>query len=347
MIWWFKKSLQKCCSSFNTLKNIRKNIKEHDTVLRKKLNDISEVHQSLKDAVKGTKEQTAAIVDKLSNELDYAKRQITLISEIVVDGILLVQHDGCIISSNSGAEIIFGIKSDQIAGMNVAALINHRHDNQHGSNFQVSYENKNGDLLRLDITVSHLETTTSSNSYLYIIKNVTEKANYYKKINSLTNFQLSLLNSLPTPVYWKDDQFNFVGCNKAFEQYMHVSESEIVGKNIFAVLKTDISNCVFLDMKDRELMDKPDGFVNILETKFKNFFENKTRNALYYSTPLIEQETKKFNGMIGIIIDTTDMQMFKNIYTLIFDLIPNPIAYNDNNLNFVECNKAFCDFVRP
>ena len=64
MIWWFKKSLQKCCSSFNTLKNIRKNIKEHDTVLRKKLNDISEVHQSLKDAVKGTKEQTAAIVDK-------------------------------------------------------------------------------------------------------------------------------------------------------------------------------------------------------------------------------------------------------------------------------------------
>ena len=219
--------------------------------------------------------------------------------------------------------------------------------NQHGSNFQVSYENKNGDLLRLDITVSHLETTTSSNSYLYIIKNVTEKANYYKKINSLTNFQLSLLNSLPTPVYWKDDQFNFVGCNKAFEQYMHVSESEIVGKNIFAVLKTDISNCVFLDMKDRELMDKPDGFVNILETKFKNFFENKTRNALYYSTPLIEQETKKFNGMIGIIIDTTDMQMFKNIYTLIFDLIPNPIAYNDNNLNFVECNKAFCDFVRP
>jgi PAS domain S-box-containing protein len=102
---------------------------------------------------------------------------------------------------------------------------------------------------------------------------------------------------------------------------------------------------VFLDTKDKELMDKPEGFVTILETKFKNMFDGKTRNALYYKTPLIDSDAKSFAGMIGIIIDTTDRQLFKNVYSIIFDLIPNPIAYNDSSLCFVECNKAFCEFV--
>jgi PAS domain S-box-containing protein len=311
--------------------------------MQEKLSDIHAAHKSLKDAVRGTKEQTTAIVDKLSNELEYAKKQISLISEIVVDGILLVGVDGKILSANKGAELIFCVPVDELVGLNVRDVLIKPFDESVGS-FHIALKNKTNDDLRLDITVSHLETTSSS-SYLYIIKNVTEKTNYYKKINNLTNFQMSLLNSLPIPVYWKDEKFNFVGCNKAFEQYMGIVEKDVIGKNVFEVLKNDIDHCVFLDTKDRELMDKPEGFVNILETKFKNFYDGKTKSALHYNTPLFDTDTKLFNGMIGIIIDTTDVQLFKNIYSIIFDLIPNPIAYNDSSLRFVECNKAFCDFV--
>jgi transcriptional regulator with PAS, ATPase and Fis domain len=97
-------------------------VKEHDRILQEKLVDLTEVHKTLKDAVRGTKEQTSAIVDKLSNELEYAKRQISLISEIVVDGILLVNNDGIILSANKAIELIFCTNDfNSVVGTKVSA----------------------------------------------------------------------------------------------------------------------------------------------------------------------------------------------------------------------------------
>ena len=52
-----------------SLKKNSTNSKTHDDKLKEKLLEVAKINLSLKDAVKGTKEQTAAIVDKLSNEL--------------------------------------------------------------------------------------------------------------------------------------------------------------------------------------------------------------------------------------------------------------------------------------
>lgn len=304
--------------------------------------DLAVVNSSLKEAVRGTKEQTSAIVDKLSDELEYTRRQMLFISENIVDSVLLVDDSGKIIDSNTATLKMFGCSRSDIIGRYITDVLSVDASGQ--NSFNAIAKNANGVMITLEINVSHLQTK-SSHSYLYVIKNVSEKREFYKKINDLTTFQSSLLNSLPIPVYWKDDAFRFIGCNKAFETYMGVVEADIVGKNVFDVLKNDVNNCVFLDTKDQELLNKPDGFVQILESKFKNV-NGVTQSAMHYNTPLNDSETKSFNGMIGILIDTTDIQMFKNIYSLIFDLIPNPISYNDKMFNILECNKAFCEFVK-
>ena len=42
----------------------------------------------------------------------------------------------------------------------------------------------------------------------------------------------SLLAAIPTPVFFKDDQGRYLGCNSAFTEIMGVSTTEIRGKTV-------------------------------------------------------------------------------------------------------------------
>ncbi|MDZ7633129.1 MAG: PAS domain-containing protein [Bacteroidales bacterium] len=54
-----------------------------------------------------------------------------------------------------------------------------------------------------------------------------------KLIKRLTNFTKALLDSVPTPVFYKDKEGKYLGCNKRFTEIMGVSEKEIIGKTVY------------------------------------------------------------------------------------------------------------------
>jgi PAS domain S-box-containing protein len=64
----------------------------------------------------------------------------------------------------------------------------------------------------------------------------TEKLNAAeKKLKSNVIFLNTLLNALPYPVFYKDIQGNYVGCNMECENFIGSSSDEIRGKNVYAV----------------------------------------------------------------------------------------------------------------
>ena len=65
----------------------------------------------------------------------------------------------------------------------------------------------------------------------------------------------SLLAAIPTPVFFKDDQGRYLGCNSAFTEIMGVLPEEIRGKTVHELWPGDLAK--IYHRKDLELLQNP------------------------------------------------------------------------------------------
>ncbi|MDX1775557.1 MAG: response regulator [Desulfobulbales bacterium] len=49
-------------------------------------------------------------------------------------------------------------------------------------------------------------------------------------------FQQNLIDSIPVPVYFKDRDLRFLGCNKAFEESIGFSKEDIIGQTVYEIM---------------------------------------------------------------------------------------------------------------
>ena len=57
-----------------------------------------------------------------------------------------------------------------------------------------------------------------------------------KALISQVRFQQNLIDSIPVPVYFKDTDLNYLGCNRAFEETLGFTKEHIVGKTVHDIL---------------------------------------------------------------------------------------------------------------
>src|SRR5512138_3779180 len=54
-----------------------------------------------------------------------------------------------------------------------------------------------------------------------------------KALEDQVHFLQNLIDTIPNPIFYKDTQGRFLGCNKAFQNRMGLQKNEIVGKTSF------------------------------------------------------------------------------------------------------------------
>ena len=84
---------------------------------------------------------------------------------------------------------------------------------------------------------------------------ITERVKAEKTINNQAAFFEKLINSIPTPVFYKDANGIYRGCNKHFEEYLGLRKDDIIGKSVYDISPPDLANNYY--MKDKELLDNP------------------------------------------------------------------------------------------
>ncbi len=83
-------------------------------------------------------------------------------------------------------------------------------------------------------------------------KKVTDYARY---LNDQLLFKQTLLDAIPNPIFYKDTQGSFLGCNSRFGALFGVSQEAIVGKTAFDISPRDKAD--FYGRTDRQLIDAP------------------------------------------------------------------------------------------
>jgi len=115
-------------------------------------------------------------------------------------------------------------------------------------------------------------------------------------------FQTALLESIPVPVFYKDIDGRYLGCNQAFEKMLGRPRAEVVGKTVFDMAPAEVAR-KYNDMDD-ELYARPG--TQVYEWVVPDAAGN-LRHVIYHKATFNGADGKP-SGLIGAILDITDIK---------------------------------------
>jgi diguanylate cyclase (GGDEF)-like protein/PAS domain S-box-containing protein len=131
-------------------------------------------------------------------------------------------------------------------------------------------------------------------------EDITEILLTEKLINEQLQFLQKLIDTVPAPVFYKDRQGIYRGCNQAYLTYMGLPREAIVGKTVYEVHPKEQADVYF--RTDQELFETTG--VQTYETLIR-YADGALHNVIYSKGTYINAEGN-IDGLIGIILDITD-----------------------------------------
>ena len=157
-----------------------------------------------------------------------------------------------------------------------------------------------------------------------------------------------IFDTLPQRVYWKDTNFNYMGCNKIFAQDAGLhSADEIVGKNDFELNWQKSAHIYRAD--DELILAGGAPKLNYEESQIRD--DGSIRTIRTSKLPL-KDKNGRIIGLFGSYQDITNIsqqkQKTENAQVFLekaIDSINNPIFIKDTNHRWVLLNDAYCKFL--
>lgn len=121
-----------------------------------------------------------------------------------------------------------------------------------------------------------------------------------RRLASALNFQEQLLNTIPHPVFHKDTDHIYTGCNQSFCDFLGLSRAEIIGKTVYDVAPKDLAD--IYRQKDAALFAHPG--VQVYEFDMQHTSLGRRHVMLNKAT--FHKANGKTAGLVGTILDITD-----------------------------------------
>lgn len=125
------------------------------------------------------------------------------------------------------------------------------------------------------------------------------------KLRQNQKFLDTLLNSIPSPVFYKDDSGRYIGFNKAFEKFFGASREKLIGKTVFDINPPKLAKIYY--EKDQELLTG--GVSQQYEAQVVNAL-GQTRDVIFEKAVFTDGQGN-IKGVIGVILDITERQQME------------------------------------
>jgi len=121
-----------------------------------------------------------------------------------------------------------------------------------------------------------------------------------KALISQVRFQQNLIDSIPVPVYFKDTDLNYLGCNRAFEETLGFTKEHIVGKTVHDILPQKLA--MVHHQKDLQLLQA--GEIKYYEVS--SAYPNGKKHDLLVFKALFHNKDGSVEGLIGTNLDISE-----------------------------------------
>ena len=115
-------------------------------------------------------------------------------------------------------------------------------------------------------------------------------------------FQQCLIDALSAPVFYKDFEGRFEGCNRSFEKLFGRKRAELIGTSVYELSPKELDD--LYQEKDQALLQNPG--IQIFESVVKDAF-GIIHNVVFHKATFNNLDGS-VGGLIGVILDITDLK---------------------------------------
>lgn len=119
-------------------------------------------------------------------------------------------------------------------------------------------------------------------------------------VRNETTFMQAVIDAAPTPIFYKDAEGRYLGCNKAFEEYIGLSRDALIGKSVFELFDDELAKIYF--EADKALFDSEG--TQMYEAKVK-YADGSIHDVMFHKA-YFHAEDASVEGIVGSILDITE-----------------------------------------
>ncbi|MDD5027613.1 MAG: PAS domain S-box protein [Candidatus Omnitrophica bacterium] len=116
-----------------------------------------------------------------------------------------------------------------------------------------------------------------------------------------------LIDNIPSPIYYKNREGFYLGCNLATEQFLGLTKDKIIGRTVFDIF-TDKAIAEKYHEMDAALFNQPG--LQVYESKLRNI--DGTDHDVIFNRSIYPGPDGKVAGLVGVIIDITEQKRAEN-----------------------------------
>lgn len=120
------------------------------------------------------------------------------------------------------------------------------------------------------------------------------------------DFMQKIIDAIPSPIYYKDIDGIYQGCNQAFEEFIGRPKGEIIGSSVYDLSPRELA--VKYEAMDQELFNNPR--VQIYEHQAMNACGEK-REMIFNKAPYLGL-SGQVAGLVGVMFDITEKKQLEN-----------------------------------
>lgn len=132
-----------------------------------------------------------------------------------------------------------------------------------------------------------------------IDRDISERMRAEETIRQRESFLRTLLDAIPIPVFYKDRDGLYLGCNKAFEDFFGEAREQLIGKSVFETSPQELAE--IYHAMDVELISS--GGIQIYEAQVRRA-DGEQRDVVF-SKAVFKDEKGEVGGLIGAVQDVT------------------------------------------
>lgn len=264
---------------------------------------------------------------------------------------LCIDEDERIVSIDAGAEELFGATTASLAGHPLTELVDYPPD-EGDPERACNGRHVNGSALALTVTRTR-HTIAEATVRLVIVRNAAAAASLGQ--SEELHFLQTLIDAIPTPMFYKNTEGIYLGCNRAFEVYRGLVREDLVGKSVFAIAPPDLAQAYF--EADAKLLALGPGHVQSYETGV--MYADKTQHDVIFYKANFTNRDGELAGLVGTLLDITDRKSAERLLAsakedserLLRSVLPESIADRLKRSpgiiadSFAEATVLFADVV--
>ena len=164
---------------------------------------------------------------------------------------------------------------------------------------------KDGTLFNEKAVITPLRDATGAVTYYVAVKeDITQIKQNQKEIADQLEFINQLVDAVPNPLFYKDGNGRYVGCNKAYEQAFAITRRDLVGKSLLDMEYLTAEDRVRFHQQDMQMIQQSDTVHRQLQMTFA---DGKTHEVMNWSSGFRLSDGSA-GGLIGIMVDISDLK---------------------------------------